>query len=87
MKRQMFFAVFGLIIMYAVSRSDLDWAKRIALPLLGITVVLLVLVLIVGEDIKGAKRWLKLGPISFQPSEIAKYCVIIFLWQKKHIGA
>lgn len=78
-KRQMFFAVFGLIIMYAVSRIDLDWAKRIALPLLGITVVLLVLVLIVGEDIKGAKRWLKLGPISFQPSEIAKYCVIIFM--------
>lgn len=78
-KRQMFFALIGLAGMYVASRIDIQTVRKISLPLLIVTVCLLILVLIVGEDIKGAKRWLKIGPVSFQPSEIAKYCVIIFM--------
>ncbi len=41
--------------------------------------VTLVLVLLVGEDIQGSRRWLGIGPIGFQPSEVAKIAVIIYL--------
>ena len=46
------------------------------------SVVLSTAVLLVGQEINGSKRWLSLGPLSFQPSELAKVAVILFLaWQ------
>jgi rod shape determining protein RodA len=48
-------------------------------PLFVVTLVLLVVVLIVGEEINGAKRWLDLGPARLQPSEIAKVAIILVL--------
>lgn len=44
-----------------------------------ITIGLLVLVLFAGVDINGARRWIRLGPLSFQPSELAKYVVVLYL--------
>lgn len=78
-KRQLFFALLGLVGMYIVSQMDHRLVKNLSFPLLIITVILLILVLIIGQEIKGAKRWISIGPLSFQPSELAKYCVIIFM--------
>ena len=81
-RRQAFFAVVGLAIMYLVSKINYQTLRYLAIPLLFITIVLLVMVLSpLGVEINGAQRWLYMfivaGP-TFQPSEIAKIAVIIF---------
>ena len=53
--------------------------KKYALPLLLISIILLVLVLTLGETYNGAQRWLSFGTLNFQPSELAKLAVIIYL--------
>ncbi len=81
LKRQLAWLAFGLALLHVVSRIDYVWWKRLALPLLGLITVLLVLVLIpsVGVAVKGARRWLHLGPISIQPVEMVKLITVIYL--------
>lgn len=74
--RQLGFAVLGTVVMLALSRLNYQFYNRFSLPLLAASVVLLVLVLLMGSEEGGAKRWLRLG-ISFQPSEIAKLAVVL----------
>lgn len=73
----------GFLGMLVVMRIDYRMLARpqVCLPLLGISFVLLILVAIpgVGKMLNGSRRWLRLGPISFQPSELAKYASILYL--------
>lgn len=80
-KRQLIYAVTGLLVMYAVSRVRLSLFIKITLPLLFFSLVLLIAVMVphVGYKVNGAYRWLKLGPISFQPSEFAKLALVLYL--------
>lgn len=78
-KRQFLWAILGLVVMFVVSRIPYKLYYRYALHLLGISVFLLILVPLIGVTVNGAKRWLGVGPIQFQPSEIAKFALIIFL--------
>ncbi|WP_300258619.1 stage V sporulation protein E [Clostridium sp.] len=77
-KKQAFFAIVGFIAMIFISRCDYHKLKKLTGPLLFITPILLVAVYAFPET-KGAQRWIKLGPLSFQPSELAKYAVVIIL--------
>ena len=76
--RQLFFAVTGVAIMLLASRFPIGFYRRFALLLVGFSVVMLLLVLVGGERVNGARRWFKIGSITFQPSEIAKIAVILF---------
>ena len=60
---------------------DIDLLKRFSKPIAFITAVLLVLVLIpqIGKEVNGSRRWLEFGPIVAQPSDLAKFALIIFL--------
>lgn len=78
-KRQFAWAVIGLGIMFIISRISYKTIYKYAIHLMGVTIILLIAVLIVGIEVKGAKRWLGFGPLSFQPSEVAKFAVIVFL--------
>jgi len=70
-------AGFGvMIISFLFNYKALD---RWALVIYGLCILLLVLVLFVGKHIGGSRRWLMVGPFSFQPSEFAKLAVIIVL--------
>ncbi|MBI5417220.1 putative lipid II flippase FtsW [Candidatus Poribacteria bacterium] len=71
--------VIGFIAMWFVSRVDIHAIKRYSLALLVITIALLVLVLVVGRRINGAKRWLNLYFFTLQPSELARLTVTIYL--------
>jgi cell division protein FtsW len=79
LQRQGVFFVGGLISMLALSRLDYRILRRFSPQLMLIGLGLLVLVLIVGDDINGARRWIRMGPINIQPSEVAKIALAIFL--------
>ncbi|MBI2051276.1 putative lipid II flippase FtsW [Candidatus Roizmanbacteria bacterium] len=73
--------VFGIIAMFFFSFIDYHKLYYLSFPLMMITLILLVVVLIpgIGSQAGGARRWLDLGIINFQPTEIAKFSVIIYL--------
>lgn len=86
LNKQMIFAVAGMFVMVAVSKIDYRYIVH-PLPLIKIRPVtclyflclaLQVVVLFIGEDINGAKRWIEIPGIgSFQPSELTKICIIL----------
>lgn len=80
-KKQLLFAGVGIIIMYFMSHVDYKLIKLATIPIFIVSIGLMLLVTFSnsGEEHKGAARWLELGPISFQPSEIFKLAVIILL--------
>ena len=76
--RQLIFAVIGLLLMYFVSRIDYRIYQRFYKHAWWISILLLIAVFAFGSDSHGAKRWIDLGIITFQPSEIVKILMIIF---------
>lgn len=78
LKRQGLWAILGLFLMFVFINYDYHKLKRYTKLLMIITIILL-LVVLACPSINGAKRWIPLGPASFQPSEIAKYFVVLFL--------
>lgn len=80
-KRQLMWVVIGLLAMMGFASLPYRNLERLAVPLLGLAIFLLILVLIPGvsRDIGGARRWLRFGGIGFQPSELAKLCFVIYL--------
>ena len=79
LKKQGFATGLGLVGMAVVSRIDYHRWIPLAAPGYLLSILLGVAVLLFGEEYNGSKRWLSLGPVSFQPSEFAKVAVIVFL--------
>ena len=78
-KRQAAFAVLGIVTMLLVSKVDYHFLKRlIVLAFIGIGIMTLA-VLIVGSAGGGSTRWLEIGPLRFQPSELAKMAIIMYV--------
>lgn len=80
--QQLIFAVFGCAVMMAISYFDYHHLHKFAFLILGITVAMLVAVLVLKGTalvprINGTYRWLYLGPINFQPSEVAKFALVL----------
>lgn len=78
-KRQMLWLAVGLAVMFGASRVRPHIYKKSSPILYGITVLLLILVLAVGLVGNGAQRWISIGPITIQPSEIAKTSIVMML--------
>ena len=77
LQKQAVCAVIGVIAMAAFSRIPASFWYRFAWPLYGISIALLLLVLVAGESVNGARRWINIAGIQFQPSEIAKFTMIL----------
>jgi cell division protein FtsW len=69
----------GIIVCTIAALSDYRWLKKIAWPLLFVSIVALVYVLVLGPKINGSRRWIPLGIANFQPSELAKFALITVL--------
>ncbi len=80
LKRQLVWLAVGSVCMLAVARLDLGTLRRWAVPLLFIGVAGLVVVLLpsLGVTVKGARRWLRLGSLTIQPSEFAKVGILLY---------
>ena len=70
-------AVLGLGCMVLFSRIPANLWFRLAWPLYGVSILLLLLVLVVGRSVNGAQRWISIGGLQFQPSELAKFTMIL----------
>ena len=77
--KQSFFVIFGLILMFALSQLDPDFYKNNSLIFLILSILLIILTLLIGKEVNGAKRWLNLGLFTLQSSEVIKISLPVFL--------
>lgn len=86
LKRQMIAAGIGIFVMFFMANFNYKNLQVLALPSFLFCIFLLVLVLVIGTNTKGATRWLDLGFVSFQPSELLKISVILFFAQSLSVN-
>ncbi|MEO5768130.1 MAG: FtsW/RodA/SpoVE family cell cycle protein, partial [Polyangia bacterium] len=79
LKREMVYALLGLVAFTVALRVDYSVYRRFAYPLLFASILSLVAVLKIGSRAGGAIRWFRLGPLSFQPGELAKFALCVYL--------
>jgi cell division protein FtsW len=79
LKRQALYAVFGLVALVLLSRTDYRRLRHAAGPLLLGSFVLLLAVLAIGTAVNGARRWIPIASFTFQPSELAKLALALWI--------
>lgn len=81
LQRQFTLVIVGSIAATIAFATKTEWLEKMALPLLGLAVVLLLAVLIpgVGHVVNGSRRWIRLAGFNFQPSELTRVLVLIFI--------
>lgn len=80
-KKQTVWAILGIAAMVFFSYIDYGFLRKFTLPIFGISYILLWCVFIpgIGVNSKGAQRWVSIGPLQFQPSDIMKFALVLFL--------
>jgi cell division protein FtsW len=79
LKRQALYALLGLGLLALMTRVDFRTLRYAGGPLLAVSFFLLVAVLAVGTEVNGARRWLSTGIIDFQPSELTKFALALWV--------
>ena len=88
LQKQAICALLGLVCMWLFSRIPAAFWYGFAWIVYGLSILLLLLVLVIGESVNGARRWINIAGIQFQPSEIAKFAMILLLARlTKHYGS
>ena len=79
-KQQLLWAGIGLVVMFITSKIKYTFWEKIATPLFLLTMVLLLIVLLprLGFSALGARRWILVGPLNFQPSEVIKFAICVY---------
>lgn len=80
--RQIIFAVIGLVLMYVVSKINFKAYKALMIPIAAVTIALLGLVLVYHVNLERTedfRRWIPIGPFTLQPSDIAKFTIVVIL--------
>src|SRR3954451_14709489 len=79
LKRQAIYAVLGLGLLMVTSRMPFRRWRTLAPPFVLVGVVSLLAVLVIGTSVNGARRWIGFGPAAFQPSELAKLALAVWV--------
>src|SRR5699024_9223902 len=78
MSRQIMGVLLGAVAMIVISLIDYKWVLSLYWPLYGLNIIMLATVLLFGETRNNATRWLNLGFVQFQPSDLTKILMILF---------
>jgi cell division protein FtsW len=78
-QRQLLSGLLGIIAMLITMRIDYRYWRRLSLIGLAVSLPLMVAVLFIGSNVYGASRWIALGPFSFQPSELTKLALALYI--------
>ncbi len=76
-RNQLIWAVLGVATLFVTSLIDYRFIKKMRMLIYAFSVFLLLIVAVAGATINGAKRWIRIGPFSMQPSELAKIAIVI----------
>lgn len=81
LKRHLIYLLVGIVMMFVAMTFDMKRLQHLAKPLMFVSLALLALVLIphIGRETAGARRWFRIGLINFQPSELAKVAIMIYM--------
>ncbi|MFP4032691.1 MAG: putative lipid II flippase FtsW [Desulfococcaceae bacterium] len=81
LRRQAVFFALGLVGLFAARRFPLRWLRKLAYPLLALSLLLLMAVFFpaLGKSAGGATRWLRVGSFTFQPAELARFSLVLYL--------
>ncbi len=81
LKRHLVYLAIGIGLMFFAMSLDTNGLRGLSKPLMILSVLLLVLVLVphIGKETSGARRWFKMGPVNFQPSELAKIALLVYI--------
>jgi rod shape determining protein RodA len=82
--KQMIYFAAGLVLLVGAALIDIRWWMSVAYPAYAVSLILLVVVLVAGHSALGAQRWIALGPIEIQPSELMKLALILALARYLH---
>jgi rod shape determining protein RodA len=77
--RGLMWAAIAAVVFALATAFDYHWLKTLAWPIYGVQLGLLVLTLLIGDGVGGSARWIEIGPLTFQFSEIAKILMIVVL--------
>lgn len=77
--KQIQFVLMGLAALYICYKIPLGWYRGLANIVLGASILLLALTPIIGSEVNGAHRWIKIGAFTFQPTEMAKIAIVLYL--------
>ena len=88
LKRQALYLAIGYPVMLVLSMLNYRVIERANYLAMGVSILLLIAVLLWGRDLNGGKRWLYIGPVSVQPSEVAKFGLMIYMcaFMSRHRG-
>lgn len=79
MIRHSMYLVLGLGLLAITVQLPMQWWYRLSGPMLLAALAGLVVVLAIGHEVNGAKRWIKLGPLTLQTAEVAKLCFVVYI--------
>lgn len=78
-RKQAVISVGAFVLALIGSQIDYHFIARFAVPIYWVSIFFLVITKFIGREVNGAKRWIYFGPVSFQPAELAKLAIILFL--------
>ena len=81
LKRHLLYLAIGLVMMFAAMSVDMNILRKWSKPMMLVSIALLLVVLVphIGRQTAGARRWFRFGPVNFQPSELAKITLMIYM--------